>query len=282
MSLQTTIIGFILIFILNGLMLIYITSENTKSSESINSEIMILKKELHKEEEEHTNFENKIKETKTSFLKNIEEKKTNFINELKEHLKETKKTIEGVNQEAIFKKELEELENILKKKEEELKKSMEEQKEEKEKLLNLEKNIKKEEESFKNKNSLKLNKINKELEELKKTKGIKEKNILKIQSFIIEYNQKKPLKKVNTQIKDFYPIINIYQKKPKLKYCLIDIQEQTKKIFNECEYTKKNGALFYKFSKKYSLPFHASFLVFMEFVLCQVPFSFQRYGFIFF
>lgn len=65
--------------------------------------------------------------------------------------------------------------------------------------------------------------------------------------------------------------------------CLSDdliIQEkQTKDAFKNCKYAKNGGRIYDKrYEDGFSLPFHEGFFVFLEFVHCQIPFGFQRWG----
>lgn len=59
----------------------------------------------------------------------------------------------------------------------------------------------------------------------------------------------------------------------------LEIQkEETKRLFRECPYLKGNLATIYQYTDGYSIPFKESFKVFEEFVYCQIPFGFMRFG----
>lgn len=65
-------------------------------------------------------------------------------------------------------------------------------------------------------------------------------------------------------------------------YCLsndLEIQkEETRRLFRECPYLKGQTATIYKNNDGFSIPFHQTFKIFEEFIYCQVPFGFMRFG----
>lgn len=60
-----------------------------------------------------------------------------------------------------------------------------------------------------------------------------------------------------------------------------DIELQKKETidaFKKCKYSKNRAGIFEDFNDGFSIPFSKSFKIFLEFVYCQIPFSFTRYG----
>lgn len=55
-------------------------------------------------------------------------------------------------------------------------------------------------------------------------------------------------------------------------------RKQTIDAFKSCQYAKRRARIFEDYNDGFSIPFSESFDIFLEFVYCQIPFAFTRYG----